>query len=120
MARPRKYQEKLDVSITVRLTTAEGAELRAKAAEANMSPAEYIRDYVMKEKTVVIARPKASLEKKRMQFLFNKTSNNMNQIAHVLNGAKLAGILKPSLCMDAVGRLEAIGKYLKSALNHVD
>lgn len=120
MARPQKTSEPLTEPFSFRLTKSEGAELRGKIAASNLPKAEFLRDCVLKNKTVVVAKPKASLEKSRMQFLFNKTSNNMNQIAHVLNSANLAGTVSNPLCEKTVASLEAIARYLKAALNHVD
>jgi hypothetical protein len=120
MARPRKHTEPLVAPYSLKLTASEAKELDAKIEQSGMSNAEFLRDVVLKNRTEVIAKPRASLEKKRMQFLFNKTSNNMNQIAHVLNGAQLAGKLSTPLCANAITQLEAIAKYLRSALNHVD
>ncbi|GJJ05668.1 hypothetical protein RugamoR64_62060 [Duganella rhizosphaerae] len=120
MARPQKHKELLSDSYSFKLTKSEAAPLNEKIALSGMKRADFLRDVVLKNKTVVVAKPAASLEKKRMQFLFNKTSNNMNQIAHVLNGANAAGKLTAPLCRDAIADLEAIAKYLRSALNHVD
>jgi len=120
MPRARKTTEQLTEPFSFRLSSTEAVELRAKIAASNFTRAEFLRDAVLKNKTVVVARPKASLEKKRMQFLFNKTSNNMNQIAHVLNSANVSGTLSDPLCAKAVASLEAISRYLKTALNHVD
>src|SRR5471032_1338149 len=61
-----------------------------------------------------------ALERTRMQFLFNKTSNNMNQIAHVMNSANVAGKLTDAHYQEALTSLVKISQYLKSALNHVD
>lgn len=85
-----------------------------------MKRAEFMRDCVLTNRTTVIARPQASLEKTRMQFLFNKTSNNMNQIAHLMNSANVAGNLTDAHYQEALASLAHISKYLKSALNHVD
>jgi hypothetical protein len=120
MSRPRKNTEALTANYSFKLTASEARVLDDKIALSNMRNAVFLRDIVLKNQTVVIAKPTASLEKKRMQFLFNKTSNNMNQIAHVLNGANLAGKLSSPLYEDAIAQLEAIAKYLRSALTHVD
>ncbi|MBV8635075.1 MAG: plasmid mobilization relaxosome protein MobC [Burkholderiaceae bacterium] len=120
MGRPSKYKELLSDSYSFKLTKSEAAPLNEKIALSGMRRADFLRDVVLKNKTLVVAKPAASLEKRRMQFLFNKTSNNMNQIAHVLNGASLAGKLSSPLCESAIAQLEAIAKYLRAALHHVD
>lgn len=120
MARPTKTKEALTEPYSFRLSKTESDFLQDKINRANMKPSEFLRDCVLKNETVVVARPSASLEKKRMQFLFNKTSNNMNQIAHVLNGSIVAGKLSPALCKEAIDNLEEIAKYLRAGLHHVD
>lgn len=91
-----------------------------KATQANLKTSAFVRSCVLTNKTSIIAKKTVSLEKKRMQFVFNKTGNNMNQIAHALNAASLAGILSGSHLLKALSDLERIRDYLKAALHHVD
>jgi hypothetical protein len=120
MARPKKSEEGLTEPFAFRLSASEALVLRSKIAQSNMKPAEFLRDCVLTNRTTVLARPQATLEKTRMQFLFNKTSNNMNQIAHVLNSANVAGKLSDAHYQETLASLANISKYLKSALSHVD
>lgn len=120
MARPKKSTEGLTEPFSFRLTKTEAQPLREKIAQSGVNPAEFLRDYVLKNRITVIAKPKASLEKIRMQFVFNKAGNNLNQIAHVLNRANLAGKMNDATCKQALAALEQISQYLRAALNHVD
>lgn len=120
MARPKKNEEGLTEPFSFRLTKTEAQPLRAKIAQAGVNPAEFLRDYVLKNRTTVVARPKASLEKTRMQYVFNKAGNNLNQLAHVLNRANLSGKMTDSACKQALATLERISQYMRAALNHVD
>lgn len=120
MARPNKTEEPLTVPFSFRTGATVGAALHEKIRLSGLGKAEFFRDVALNNKTIVVARTSASLEKKRMQFLFNKTSNNMNQIAHVLNSANTSGKLSGSLCKDSLRALEEIAKHLRVALNHVD
>lgn len=121
MARPKKEKaEALSEPFMFRLSLSEAHILRDKVARSGMKSGQFVRECVLANRTTIIAPPVASLDKKRMQFLFNKTSNNMNQIAHVLNSANTSGRLSESLCKDSLRALEEIAKYLKVALNHVD
>lgn len=120
MARPKKSEQGLTEAFAFRLSASEADVLRSKIAKSNMQSAEFLRDCVLTNRTTVIARPLATLEKTRMQFLFNKTSNNMNQIAHVLNSANVSGKLSDAHYQETLLSLANIAKYLKSALNHVD
>lgn len=120
MARPRKHTEGLTEPFSFRLTKAEAQPVREKIDQSGLNQAEFFRDYVLKNRTTVIARPKASLEKTRMQFVFNKAGNNLNQIAHVLNRANVAGKMNDATCKQALATIEQISQYLRAALNHVD
>ena len=120
MARPNKTSEPLTEPFSFRTGKTVADALRAKIEASGLSKGEFFRDVALSNKTVVMARPAASLEKKRMQFLFNKASNNLNQIAYVLNSSNAAGKVSDPLCKDTLLALEDIAKYLKVALNHVD
>jgi hypothetical protein len=120
MARPKKTEEGLTEPFMFRLSQSEALVLRSKVAQSNMKPAEFLRDCVLTNRTTVIARPQATLEKTRMQFLFNKTSNNMNQIAHVMHSANVAGKITDAHYKEALASLATISSYLKAALHHVD
>jgi hypothetical protein len=120
MGRPRKVANGLTVRYSFRLSSAESETFSKKVQESGMMQSEFLRDCVLKNRTTVLARPVASLEKQRMQFLFNKTSNNLNQIAHVLNGAAMAGSVSEARCGEVLENLIWIANYLKAALDHVD
>jgi hypothetical protein len=120
MARPKKSEEGLTEPFMFRLSKSEALVLLSKVAQSNMKSAEFLRNCVLTNRTTVIAMPQATLEKERMQFLFNKTSNNMNQIAHVMNSANVSGKITDAHYQAALISLVNISKYLKSALNHVD
>jgi hypothetical protein len=120
MARPNKTAEPLTEPFSFRTGKTVANALRAKIEASGLSKGEFFRDVALSNKTVVVARPVASLDKKRMQFLFNKASNNLNQIAYVLNSANASGKVSEPLCKDTLRALEDIAKYLKVALNHVD
>jgi K+/H+ antiporter YhaU regulatory subunit KhtT len=87
---------------------------------SGLTESEFLRDFILKNRTTVVAKPKASLEKKRLQFVFNKTSNDLNEIAHVLNMANQTHRLTDQLFRQAVQGLQEVAQYLKAALDHVD
>lgn len=121
MARRTAGEKRLSKPYAFRLSEDEARELDEKIAASGLkSTSEFIRDYVLKNRVTVIAQPKASLEKKRMQFVFNKAGNNLNQIAYILNSANVTHRLTDPLFRQAVQGLEDIAKYLKAALDHVD
>ncbi len=114
-------EKRLSKPYSFRLPDHEAKELDDKIEASGLtSTSEFIRDYVLKNRVSVIAKPKASLEKKRMEFVFNKAGNNLNQIAHVLNTANITNRLTDQLFKQATQGLDDIARYLKAALDHVD
>jgi len=122
MGRRAKGEKRLTKPYSFRLSDDEAAEMDAKIAASGLDTSTFLRDHWLKNKgaVTVVAKPKASLEKKRMQFVFNKAGNNLNQIAHVLNTANMSQRLTDSLFRQAVQGLDDIARYLKAALDHVD
>lgn len=66
---PRKPAEPT-LTVSFRLTAPDPAAYLAKAKAAGVQP---------------------SSDKRRLVYLFNKASNNLNQVAHTANAAELAG-----------------------------
>lgn len=120
MPRKPKGESPLTKPYGFRLSLTEAADLDARIAAFGGTASEFLRESVLKNRTTVVAKPKASLEKQRMQFVFNKAGNNLNQIAHMLNTANVSHRLTDQLFRQAVQGLEDIATYLKAALDHVD
>lgn len=120
MGRKPKGENPLIKPYGFRLAKDEAEDLDARIAAFGGSASEFLRDFVLKNRTAVIAKPKASLEKKRMQFVFNKADHNLGQIAHVLSAANLTHRLTDQLFRQAIQSLEDIAMYLKAALDHAD
>lgn len=120
MARPKKHKVGLTRVVPFRLSEIEYLAFQEKVTSAGMTQSEFIRDCVLKNKTTIVNKTKSSLEKKRMQFIFNKAGNNINQIAHSMNAARMTGKVSDTFLQNALLCLGDISKFLKSALNHVD
>lgn len=118
VARPKKNQDGLTAQFGFRLTEDEAKVLREKIAKSGMNQADFLRQVVVANKTSIVSR--SPLEKQRLLFLFNKTSNNVNQIAHVFNSANVSGKLTDAVYRDGLASLRGIAKYLKAALHYVD
>jgi endonuclease YncB( thermonuclease family) len=113
-------KEKLTKPVSFRLTTADHAAYLGKVEASGMKASEFFRDCVMGNKTQVIARPKASVEKDQIIYLFNKTSNNMNQLAHKANAAHLAGSVSEATYADILAELQTLADLMKAAIKNVD
>lgn len=67
-----------------------------------------------------IKPPKPSEEKRRLIYLFNKASNNLNQLAHAANAAELTGMATPATYAGILAELQAIADAMREAVEHAD
>lgn len=119
---PRKPADgqKLTRPVSFRLTDADHAAYLAKVEASGLKPSEFFRECVLQNRTQVVARVPTSSDKRRMLFLFNKTSNNMNQLAHALNAAELAGTTTPATVSAILAEMQAITDMMHKAIDHAD
>lgn len=103
----------------IRLADEERAEFERKATEAGSpSLAAYLRECILRSQ--VVARPKPSADRKRMLFLMNKASNNINQLAHQVNAAHRSGVISEGTYLRVLFNLDALTAYIKRTVGHVD
>ena len=112
--------EKLTRPVSFRLTAADHAAYLAKVEASGLKPSEFFRECVLQNRTQIVARPKASPERGRLLYLFNKASNNMNQLAHAANAAELAGTATPATYAGILAELQAIADAMREAVEHAD
>lgn len=93
--------------------------LARKVAASGMTKSEFLRECVLTNRTQIVARAPASPDRKRALFVLNKAGNNLNQIAHVLNAARLDRSANGQTYESALDALEQIEVLLKAHLRHV-
>src|ERR1700709_2156989 len=86
--RPTK-ESKFDKPIAVRLARADREAFLEKVRQSGLTQPAFFRECVFTNKTRVVARQAPNVDRKRVTFVVNKAGNNLNQIAHVLNAARL-------------------------------
>jgi len=106
--------------IAFRLSRADRAVYLEKVAASGLTQSEFFRQAVLTNRTQVIARPKASDDRKRLLYVFNKTSNNLNQIAHRANSEHVRGKLSEATYEQMLDQLQMISRYLKATLAQVE
>jgi hypothetical protein len=106
--------------IAFRLSEVDRDAYLAKVAVSGLTQSEFFRQAVLTNRTQVIARPKASGDRKRLLYIFNKTSNNLNQIAHRANSENVKGKLSEQTYEQILDQLQMIGRYLKATLAKVE
>lgn len=105
--------------LAIRMSDDERSLFQQKATDAGSpSLAAYLRECVLQSQ--VIARPKPSPERARVLFLVNKTSNNINQLAHQVNTAAKVGLIAEDTYTQLLDRLADIALFMKIGLGHVD
>ena len=120
MARPKKEADKLTRPVSFRLTEADYAAYLAKVGASGMKPSEFFRDAVLTNRTQVVARVQPSSDKRRLIYLFNKASNNLNQLAHTANAAELAGTVTPATYAGILAELQTLADVMKKAIRDAD
>lgn len=115
----KKKKARLVRAVSFRLTEADHKNYLAKVEASGMKPSEFFRECVLTNKTQVIERPKTSGDKKRLLYLFNKTSNNINQLAHRANSDYLNGVVSEKTYSKMLLELEHLSRYMKAVINDV-
>ena len=108
--------EKLTRPVSFRLTAADHAAYLAKVEASGLKPSEFFRECVLQNRTQIVARPKASPERGRLLYLFNKASNNINQLAHRANADHLAGVISEATYTRILADLHGLAHYMKAAI----
>lgn len=112
--------QKLTTPVSFRLTAGDHAAYLAKVDASGLKPSEFFRDAVLTNRTQILARPpKASPERGRLLYLFNKTSNNINQLAHRANADHLAGVISEATYTRILTDLHGLAHYMKAAIKDV-
>lgn len=116
MARAKKYAGGQSRTVSFRLAESDFAAFRLKSEVANMTATEFFRDCILANKTQVVARPVANKDYERLLFVFNKSSNNLNQLAYRANTDHLAGMLSEKTYLSILDNLELIARYMKAGI----
>ena len=106
--------------IAFRLSEADRAAYLEKVARSGLTQSEFFRQAVLTNRTQVIARPVSSADRRRLLYIFNKTSNNLNQIAYRANSKHVRGQLSEATYEELLTQLQMISRYLKCSLDKVD
>lgn len=89
-----------------------------KAEEAGVTTREWLEEAILNNRTKIIERPKPSADLRSLVTQINRMGNNINQIAHTLNSAQLAGKLTRDECLEAIKRLDHIRALLNETIGY--
>src|SRR5690606_23446774 len=108
---------RLDQTISLRLTTSDFAVWNAKVLESGLTASEFFRNAVIQNRTTVRASNAPTQDKKQLDFLVSKISNNINQLARRANEDNLKGILSQSTYRRLLETLLKIMNILKDEVS---
>lgn len=103
-----------------RLTDSDYGAYRVKFVASGLTQSEFFRQHVLHNTTQVIAAKRASLDAKRMLYLYTTVANNINQLAHRVNADHLAGKNSEATYSSLLASLDAIHTNLRLVLKNVD
>lgn len=103
--------------IAFRVSEDEFAEHANSFAASGLTLSAYARR-IWLEGQVTITQPSKNNE--RLVFLYNKSSNNLNQLAHRINEARRGGVLSEKLYLKLANHLVAIRELLLSGVQDAD
>lgn len=113
MARPHKTErEKLTNTISFRVNRKDFDDFEGKRQAAGASKSAFYRDHVARNTTLVIAAPIPTSDAKRAVFLLQKSSNNLNQLAHRANVANRSDQLADATFEALLDQLQQLNQFM--------
>ena len=106
--------------VAFRVTEEERAALDEKLKHTGVSQSEYLQR-VLFDSNATFEAPPQTKDYERLLFLYNKSSNNLNQLAHRVNSAyRRSEVISESLYIKTINELVLIRELLKAGVSHAD
>lgn len=115
----KENSAKLTERVAFRLTKGDYDFYKSKVTQSGLNPSEYFRVAVLTNTTQILNK-QHSQDKKHLIYLMNKTSNNINQLAHRINADHLTGFINDGNYIRLLNALERISDHLKAVVDHAD
>ncbi|WP_411268981.1 plasmid mobilization protein [Pseudomonas chlororaphis] len=113
--KPKKPKTRV---LAFRVPEGEFAEYEEKLLSAGLDTSKFLRE-AFRNFNVTFEAPSKDYE--RLLFLYNKSSNNLNQLAYRVNSAhRRSEIISESLYIKWLNELVLIRELLMAGVNHVD
>ena len=114
-------QELKNKRIIFRVTEKERQEFDLKVKKANTTASDLLRERVLNDNLIIVAKPaKQSKDRKQLIYLYNKASNNLNQLAYIANSHNKAGTLTEKQHQSILANLITYRNLFKSGMDDVD
>lgn len=92
--------------------------LNQASAQAGVSTKVWLEEAILNNRTRIVERAKPSADLRALATQVNRMGNNLNQVAHTLNSAQLAGLLSRDECLQAIERLDHIRALLNETITY--
>lgn len=106
-----------NIIVSYRLTPEQHAPGKAIMERLGITCSNYYREQSLNKIPIF---KESSKNSDHLIFLFNKSSNNLNQVAHRLNSAYRSGIISESLYIKTLHELILIRELMSAGVSHVD
>jgi len=113
-------KENKDKVVAFRLSQEDFVQFEEKLASSNMKKSEFFREVFLNANVNITLKAAPSKDLERLTFLFNKASNNLNQLAHQVNAAHLEGKVSERLYKSINNSLVDIRHLLMTGVSDVD
>lgn len=111
---------KKDRVIAFRLSQSEFTKFEEKLAVSEMSKSEFFREVFLNANVNLTVKGAPSKELKSLVFIYNKSSNNLNQIAYKANLAHQMGHISERLYIKILNRLVNIEDLMLVGVNNAN
>jgi hypothetical protein len=105
---------------TFRLTEEESEIFEEKLQSSAMTKSEFFREIFIKSNVNLTVKAAPNKDYSRLIFIYNKSSNNLNQIALNINKANRNGIISSSLYQKTLNELISIRELFLRGINNAD
>ncbi|CAG9235857.1 Bacterial mobilization protein (MobC) [Paraburkholderia tropica] len=112
--------KRLGKPIAFRLTEEDRERYLAKVADSGLTQSEFFRQAVLENRTQIVARPRPSIDRKRLLFIVSRAGNNINQLAHRANAEHVKGKLSEGTYERLLDELQFISRYLTATIGSIE
>lgn len=116
----KEVQKNKDKVVAFRLSSEDFIQFENKLAASNMKKSEFFRELFLNSNVNITVKGGPSKDLERLTFIFNKASNNLNQLAHQVNSAHLSGKVSDRLYKAVNNVLADIRTLLLSEVRDAD
>ncbi|RJX65820.1 plasmid mobilization relaxosome protein MobC [Vibrio sinensis] len=110
-------KENKNVPISFRLTESEYEPYKKIMETTELTKTEFFRRIFLNQEYTFNVNERRPVEYDKLLFIFNKSGNNLNQIAHKLNSAYRGNVISEKVYIETLNNLISIERLLQGALN---